>query len=88
VSLEDVELFGLTYIGMQTLADQFKTRSVWVAQYLETEGVMVLTIDLPGKGKKLFVKRSDVNEGVIPRAKRARPQRELVPCLSTQTREW
>jgi hypothetical protein len=80
VSLEDVESFGRTYIGMQTLADQFKTRSVWVAQYLETKGVMVLTIDLPGKGKKLFVKRSDVNEIVIPRAKRARPQKELVPA--------
>ena len=77
VSLEDVESFGQTYIAMQTLADQFKTRSVWVAQYLETKGVTVLTIDLPGKGKKLFVKRSDVSEVVIPRAKRARHQKEI-----------
>jgi hypothetical protein len=80
VSLEDVESFGQTYIAMRTLADQFKTRSVWVAQYLETKGVTVLTIDLPGKGKKLFVKRSDVNEVVIPRAKRARHQKEIAPA--------
>jgi hypothetical protein len=80
VSLEDVESFGQTYIAMRTLADQFKTRSVWVAQYLQTKGVTVLTIDLPGKGKKFFVKRSDVNEVVIPRAKRARHQKEIGPA--------
>jgi hypothetical protein len=86
VSLEDVESFERTYIGIQTLADQFKTRSVWVARYLEAKGVMVLAIGLPGKGKKLFAKRLDVDGMVIPPAKRARPKTGLVSARHSNTR--
>jgi hypothetical protein len=87
VSLKDVESFGRTYIGIQTLADQFKTQSAWVTRYLKAEGVMVLTIGLPGKGKKLFVRRSDVAEIVIPPAKRARPRSDslLEPSHAKET---
>jgi len=74
VSSIDVESFARTYICVQALADRYKTRSEWVARYLHTQGVQVLAIDLPGKGKKLFAKRSDVAGIVIPRANRARPQ--------------
>lgn len=74
VSNVDVELFAQNFIPVQTLADRHKTRSEWVARYLHTQGVQILAIDLPGKGKKLFAKRSDVAGIVIPRANRARPQ--------------
>ncbi len=72
VSLDDVESFVRTYICIRALADQFNTRSDWVARYLHNRGVRVLAIGLPGKGKKLFVKRVDATGIVIPPAQRAR----------------
>lgn len=76
VSTVDVESFAQTYVYIQTLADRYKTRSEWVARYLHSQGVQVLAINLPGKGKKLFAKRSDISSVVIPRANRAKPQTE------------
>jgi hypothetical protein len=72
VSLDDVESFARTYIYIRAIADQFNTRSEWAARYLHNRGIRVLAIGLPGKGKKLFVRRADVSGIVIPPAKRAR----------------
>jgi len=72
VSSIDVDSFARTYICIQSLADRYKTRSEWVARYLHSQGVQVLVIGLPGKGKKLFAKRIDVAGIEIPAANRAR----------------
>jgi len=74
VSLKDVESFDKIYTDMRTIADRFKTSSDWVSRFLKNGEIEVLDIDLPGKGKKLFIKRCDIPGIAIPRARRAQHQ--------------
>jgi hypothetical protein len=83
VSRLDVEQFAHDYVSVKALADRFNTTSRWVARYLSARGIKLLSVDLPGKGRKLFVSaRAATVE--IPRAKRARPVKS--PARSVNAR--
>lgn len=71
VSCSDVEKFARDYVSVKALADQFHTTSTWVSKYLSGQGIKLLSVNLPGKGRKLFV--SALAAPVeIPLAKRAK----------------
>jgi hypothetical protein len=55
VRVDDVERFSEDYVSISSIADRMKTRSRALAKRLKQQGKEILSIQLPGKGRKLFV---------------------------------
>jgi hypothetical protein len=56
----DVNAFASKYVSVSFVAAELKTSSKSLVRSLHNSGVMVLDVTLQGKGKKLFVRRSDI----------------------------
>lgn len=72
VRTADVERFLSEYTDLKSIADHLNSRSTWVARYLSDHEVDILSVALPGKGVKLFARRSAVENIEIPRAVRSK----------------
>jgi hypothetical protein len=72
VRADDVEGFVSRFVSVRSLAERFGTRSGAIARYLQKLGTKILQINLPGKGKKLFVTKISVEEIEIRPAQRSK----------------
>jgi hypothetical protein len=61
----DVEKFASRYVTVKAIAERIEVGSRTVAETLKQNGAEVLVIPLPGKGNKLFVRRSPRSELAI-----------------------
>jgi hypothetical protein len=57
---KDVDNFASQYVSLSSIAADFKTSSRYLARLLQPQDAGVLRIPLPGKGQKIFVRRSAV----------------------------